>query len=351
MFVNKCNFLTFALMISFILPLGAQAEPILYGQAHVSLDYVEQQAVSHTAVSSNGSRLGLKGDEALGETSRAIWRLESGIDVSGERAFFSTRNRYVGLEGAYGQIIAGVHDTPFKKVRSKIALFEDTIADSRIIMGTTSGGNNDFDERARNMVMYTSPRFYGLLTAKLLYSAGHHDDSIHNNGADEQRQELTSFSLHMKKGPIYFALAHELQSTGPAYADDRKAWRLGGWTRFGTNRLGLLWESLDVGDQQLGTHAAWLVNFQRRIGEGLLGMQYALASSASGNDDTGASYISLGYSYHYTPAIQVYGVFSQTDNGANASYGGPAGGHGDRFQVTTWGQRLSAVSVGMKVRF
>lgn len=330
----------------------AAAETTIYGAVKMSVDSFDDGQNSHTSVSSNSSRFGLKGSEDIGGEQKAIWKLEAGIDASGETGSLGVRNRYVGLEGGYGQIILGAHDTPFKKVRGKAAIFSDTIGDSRTIMGTQTGAKNQMDKRAKNIVQYQTPKMFGLLQGKLMYSAGNHDSTVSENGADDQSLEITSFSLGAKSGALDIGLAWENQSTTQSSEDDKNGLRLAASYKMGDGKVGLAYESLDAGENNILTRNAYLMSYQQKINQGTVGFQYASAEDYDGSSDTGASYAALGYTHKLAKTTSVYIMYAMTDNADNAQFGGAASGHDtDKFKAAGVGEDPSAISLGLVQKF
>ena len=106
------------------------------------------QGARSNRVSSNSSRLGVKGSEDLGDGLTAVWQIESLInigDATGTSGSASTggaignRNTFLGLSSATaGTVVLGRHDTPYKIATRAYDLFTDGIADNRSIMGGQS---------------------------------------------------------------------------------------------------------------------------------------------------------------------------------------------------------------------
>ena len=133
----------------------------VYGKLHVSYDLydrggstVDVPDPSDSEVVSNSSRLGFKGRVDLGETTQALWKFESEIDVVGEIGELKARSRYLGVAGNWGQVLVGIEDTPLKRLAGAYTEFGDTIADRRGILGQVSSGSHLFNVRAKNMITY-----------------------------------------------------------------------------------------------------------------------------------------------------------------------------------------------------
>ncbi|MBI2287129.1 MAG: porin, partial [Nitrosomonadales bacterium] len=128
--------------------LAETANVSFYGIADLSYDFVRNgtsaagvAGANKTNVSSNVSRIGLKGAEALDNGLAVIWQIEQQINIdntteAGGTGTFATRNSFVGLksDGA-GTVLLGRHDTPYKLATRRLDPFADSIADNRALMG------------------------------------------------------------------------------------------------------------------------------------------------------------------------------------------------------------------------
>ncbi|NNC55211.1 MAG: porin, partial [Pseudomonadales bacterium] len=133
-----------------------------YGRANVALhanDFEnaaggEQQ--DNWTLESHISVLGIRGGHTLQENLRAVFQLEyevfvdDGNDGSDDNSEFRQRNSYLGLEGNWGRVIAGKHDTPLKLAQGKLDRFNDMLLGD--LRAAIEGEN-----RADNIVLYTSP--------------------------------------------------------------------------------------------------------------------------------------------------------------------------------------------------
>jgi predicted porin len=185
----------------------------VYGVANVSYDLVTTKnaagnGVTTNKVSSNTSRIGLKGSEDLGDGLSAIWQVESLINIdnagsptnagsaptaaNGGVVFapapalagtlgqanlpgapgnpgntIGNRNTFAGLSSAtLGTVIMGRHDTPYNISTRKMDVFTDGLADNRSLMGGNGGtAAVAFDGRQPDVLAYISPSMGGFTGA------------------------------------------------------------------------------------------------------------------------------------------------------------------------------------------
>jgi hypothetical protein len=105
----------------------ASDELDLYGRVNVTVQHSDEPGNEQAEVRSNASRIGVKGEKELTPGLKAIYQLEWGVNVdSGEdEDDITPRNQFVGLEGAFGTIKLGRHDTALKESQGDFDLFDD----------------------------------------------------------------------------------------------------------------------------------------------------------------------------------------------------------------------------------
>lgn len=166
----------------------AQASNVqIYGRANLGLD--NYSATGSTAgaaadfksrnrIYDSGSRLGFRGTEDLGGGLKAIFQIESGVNVdsgdnngqsglaNGSTGFFASRDSFVGLEGGWGRVTFG-----------RQSLFDSSgamaphYANAQIpwTKGDRFGRLADHVSRQSNLVAYNSPTLRGF-NATLSYA-------------------------------------------------------------------------------------------------------------------------------------------------------------------------------------
>ena len=154
---------------------AANAGVVIYGKIHVSIDYLDaetSEVCSGAGTTPGGgfnvcdrtSRIGFKGSEDLGNGMKAIWKLETAVNIadggSAGGSFGSARNSYIGLAGDWGTFLYGRHDTPYKMAyyASGIDMLGDSFMDSNLLYGHQ-------EWRRDNAIAYVSPNWNGLTIA------------------------------------------------------------------------------------------------------------------------------------------------------------------------------------------
>ena len=81
-------------------------------------------------MSSNSSNIGFRGSEDLGGGLKAIFQIESAINIDTGSGGLGSRNSNVGLSGGWGTVFYGNWDTPYKVITLKADPFFATSAAS-----------------------------------------------------------------------------------------------------------------------------------------------------------------------------------------------------------------------------
>ena len=239
-------------------PMVANADAILYGKVRVATQYHNRSGVNGVedtwGMQDQVSRLGVKGDEDLGNGLKAIYKMEfavnvgdgcdisnANVDVTFNRSVCDShgsptqRNSYVGLDGAFGTVLAGRHDTPMKMSTVKLDFFGDTNADSDAAFGVGdyAKGVGLFDSlRVDGTIAYVSPSFAGFTLAGAVVQTNV------TNQFDQADDFASAYSLAgmYSNGPWYASLAYESLDpaslgvealTGASNLPDYTKWRVG----------------------------------------------------------------------------------------------------------------------------
>lgn len=323
----------------------------IYGKVHVSIDSSDSDDPAVTTdgvgVSSNSSRLGFKGELPAGSM-KFVYQVESEIrfDEGKSGSTLAGRNTYAGLKGAFGKIIVGQYDTPFKTVASKWGIFGDSVGERRSILGAGYLSGNQLNERTKNSIMYTYK------TKTIIFDALYANDPEKGSsgGLDNTQKNVTSLSVRYKNGPLWIGAATEAWE-GHSKMKNGDALRIGAKYKFSMVQIGAFYESINSDTEAQWKRDATGLNAKVKINKTTdIRAQYLVADSVDGTNDTGATKISLGIFHKLDKKAQVYLAYGATDNDANAKYQAADGGHGDEVK-TRLGGNPSAVSLGLVYKF
>lgn len=179
--------------------------PTFYGKANLSLQKIDEEHLGLTTqdnweLLSNASRLGIKGSANINDKLKAIYKFEYEVFLDGESSGsggsnFKQRNSYVGLQGDFGAVIAGKHDTPTKLAQGKVDRFNDLkFGDIKNVMAG--------EQRENNIIIYSSPKIADSLILSLAImpgeenaTSGNDDDGIADHISASATYTMENISL------------------------------------------------------------------------------------------------------------------------------------------------------------
>src|SRR3954454_25372228 len=120
-------------------------------------------------VSTNSSRLGVRGTESLGGGLSAVFQIESSITADNSGGTLAGRETFVGLQGGWGTVKIGYFLSPYDDIQSLFGsapTLQTGILGSQSIWSNTGyvGNTTDtgsFDDRVANSIRYDSPNIAG----------------------------------------------------------------------------------------------------------------------------------------------------------------------------------------------
>jgi predicted porin len=343
----------------------------VYGVANVSYDIVDTGApagsFSSNKVSSNTSRLGLKGTEDLGDGLSAIWQIEQKIDLDNAGGTFGTRNTFLGLKSdAAGTVLLGRHDTPYNISTRKFDMFTDGIADNRSILGGGRANNAvaaSFDGRQPDVVAYISPSLNGL-TGAVAYVAGAEGQTL----ATQTKGNAWSAAGWYNQDALYASLAYEVHNFGTApgtiggagAGEKESAWKAGLSYKFDALTANLAYEKTSdnfgaalggATGVNLWGHSAYYLSGKYDFGKDAVKLAYSKAGSGAAAN-SGASQISVGYDHGLSKRTTVYAQYTRLRNESAGAYQlSPNGTGAPAAALAVAGATPSAFSFGLKHTF
>jgi predicted porin len=373
---------------AFALPLAAQAQTAnvtLYGRLNVDFEFVKAktcaaatqpntgapgtaagcnvglptESTKDTTVnrlSSNSSRLGVRGTESLGGGLNAIFQIESSINGDTNSGNLGGRETFVGLQGSWGKFTVGQFLMPqddLHPIFGNAPTLTTSIFSTAALwaQGPQSKADGGFDARLGNSLRYDSPNFSGFTTA-WQYSTRDSSGTAGGGNFGDHTSELRhayvlGANLIYANGPWNAGISFEHNKdvrTNPLNADgtglDDTDWTITGAYDFGTImqgfglRLGLVYErtkyDTPTGDLKRdfwgvsGTVPVGGGKFYGFYGQAGSGKGGAVDGTAVGNivkgSDTESKMYELTYSYSLSPRTLLYAGYVKINNDSRARY-------------------------------
>ena len=351
--------LTAVVVLAMLLAGTAMAQKMdykLYGQAHLSTDMQSDGDETGILVSSNQTRFGIRGSyETDVEAFTVVFQYENHADFNGEAMGLSTRNSFVGLQGDWGRLIWGRHDSPVYLLGRSVDFFDSRIGELRNV--TQNFGQVGWDLRVPSMLMYSTPLLGDAFTVHAQYRP--------DEGMDDYDFLSTSAVYH--QGGLMIGLGFEMHGKAweaYEYYDEDEEMDVWVMPEESSSALRAV-ASYEAGDLTV----AGLFQMINNVG-GVkdvkaqtfgLGLSYKLEGGIEPKaqfymmdpntdmDDDGASMLVVGLDYHLNQQARLYLAYAMMMNEDGADYVPFFGGHGKQFSgmAAAPGDSPYGVSVGI----
>jgi predicted porin len=344
----KKSLLALAVLASFASAASAQSSVTVYGLVDAGITAERGStdgSITKLATGvQQGSRLGFKGTEDLGNGLKANFQLESGFNLdtgtSAQGGQLFGRQAFVGLSGNFGAVNLGRQYDLLFNALDEIDPFNTGLT------GASTNLMSPGNVRTNNSITYSTPNIQGF-TGNLLYGAGE------KAGSSSQGRTIGA-SAGYANGPVMLAVAYNKLNSAPVTdtADaiaDLKLILVGGTYDFGPVKLHAIYES-EKSDISATDFRDYMIGVSAPIGAGTL-----MASYIDKNDRTsqklGGKQMAIGYSHPVskrTSFYTSYGYIDNDTNGKNTVGDASNGGSGDKQRV---GASSAALTVGMRHKF
>ncbi len=363
--------------VTFYGKLIADIESVKSDKSNLAPFTAPATGASYTAnrVVSNASRFGLKGEDDLGDGMKAIFQIETQVELVGNgfAPFSSVRNTGAGLKDeSLGTVMIANWDTPYKLTHNKIELFDNTTFASATnligrsaavaaVAGVNTAANCDsFVTRKAGVVQYYSPKFAGF-DVKVAFAPASDTYAIANNAATKQNQSLLSASGTFENESVYVAVGYEshndiLAPTATRGTGSNTAARVvGAYTIVPGLMVGATVERLSI--SQVSLASATAVEKASRTGSELMasyktgphnfGLTYAKQGKLGTSVNTGAKQVSARYGFDFSKRTQGFVMYSQLSNDAAGQYNLSAG----QQIASAAGAKFSGFGAGLQHSF
>ena len=279
----------------------------------------------------SGSRIGFKGEEALGNGLKAVFVLEYGLSIDDNTGIAAARQQFVGLgSNTLGQVALGRQYAPGYSASIRADAFGASTAGSGVGYLQAAAGNTIVGggaARINNSVTYTSPKISGF-TASANYGFGENATDTVSNGVSVGNNGFFGAGLNYGNGPLNVDAVYQTRQGSTAALAGRTAtqenvneWFVGASYDF---KIVKLFASYQDQNDKNGTSATEASNKIWNIGatvpvfsNGKVHIQYAdLSWDRSGAGDSDAW--SLGYTHKMSKRTTLYTSYTQVDNDSGA---------------------------------
>jgi predicted porin len=342
-----------AVASAFATPAFAQvpAEIQIYGRINVTAERIETEGSttvpnqSNYELIDNSSRIGIRGNKELTPGLKAIWQVESNVNVTDGGNVFSSRDSFVGLQGAFGTMRAGRTIGPvYYATYDYISMHNhDTGTSSDALLAGTVVGNAGF---MNNTLWYTSPKI-GAITIDAAFSLL---GETRQNPTMEQPRHI-GLVASFDQGPLHAAISYantkndlDLDPTAGTRASDATAFTIGGAYDFRFLVLGALWEMAERDTVTSSIDSDYFrIAAMFPMGQHEFHVNYGWVDGDGGAD---AKQWTLGYNFNITKTTKVYAFYTTVDNESGANFG-----FNTNTTAQSFGAQQSSIAVGVRHNF
>jgi len=326
----------------------------LYGTLNLDFELVNGKQDDGTnptvnRLSSNSSRLGVRGNEYLGRGQVAVFQIESSIQGDTNGGNLGGRETFVGLQGDWGTVKLGRFLTPYDDILpifGNAPTLTSSILSTAAIwaQGPLSKVQGGFDARLGNSLRYETPPLSGF-SGELQYStrdsSGNADGADNGDHASELRHAyVASVGAFYSKGPLDVGVAYERNRSVRFANTNDTALSIAGGYDFGAIaggaglRVGAVYEQLKY-DTPTGDlkRDFWGISATVPVGGGSIYAFWGHAANGRGGAvdgtaiggltkgaDSACDQWEISYSYPLSLRTLLYAGYVRLNNRANASY-------------------------------
>lgn len=309
-------------------PAFAQSNVTVYGVADLYTVTTSGGGARVNALQSggeNGSRLGFKGSEALGNGMKAIFDFQFGsLGLDTDSGIARTRYSFVGLEGGFGKLIAGRIQTPgyYSSYYYDPGMAHFFSAYQFLGRGIAKGGvgasiNTGWNGAARqnNTIEYQLPTFGGL-TTKIDYGFGEQDGKT---VGQQNRQSFYALGFDYANGPLMASYTYQRFDNINGTNADQGEHFIGAKYDFGAFALMGSWQNAKVSNSgNNGTDKLWNLGVRANVSPNMHVMAGYSKADVHGQDADGKGY-TLGLYYGLSKRTHIYTGVSRVTNGGKTT--------------------------------
>ena len=282
----------------------------VYGKVNLTLERSDINAVGEDQVelNSNASRIGFAGKTELDSMFDVIYKVEWEVDPDGDGTTLKQRNSYVGVQGSFGTLFAGINDTPTKMAaEGGVDQFNDLSGDIKNVL--------EGETRASNILFYQSPELAGF-TLNFAPTLG-------EQAANESRRDLFdswSSSLEWSNDMLTLVAAHDDNVASSDFAGVKRYLdidRFVAMLKLGSVTLAGLVQEAENSDTVLGGYesSGWHVSASWKLDDWTLKAQHTENDIDSLNAE--ARLTSLGADYKLGSNTKLFGFYTMLEETRN----------------------------------
>ncbi|MEF8704684.1 MAG: porin [Candidatus Accumulibacter sp. UW26] len=360
----------------------AQTNVTMYGIADAGYVYSQGDALvsgtnEFSGVQSgllSGSRIGFKGEEALGNGLKAIFTLEYSLSIDNNSGIGNTqggglnaRQQFVGLSGGFGTVALGRQYSPGYMATVNNDPAGGAAFEPQSFMTAQAGNTITPNSGARwdNALTYTSPNWGGF-TGKAIYSFGENSSctvagtppttftSLNDNCVSLTDNGRWALGANFATGAFNVDAVYQSRqsvmpvgvvSNSPFWGDDINEWYVGGSFDLKFVKLMASYQDQDDKNATNNDNSTWTVGAVVPLGNFGIHLQYAQTDFDQGLIDGKSNGAMVAGTYALSKRTTAYAGYVWTKNDNDSMGLGPVGG------VGASGETNNTFTVGVRHAF
>jgi predicted porin len=305
--------------------------------------------IKDTAMSDGSSRIILSGTEDLGGGMAAIFQVDNrfnGNDGTSGGAYSATPqgllaggNTFVGVKGGFGEVRFGNLDTHYGKGLDEFGARATSLgASSTSLMDYIGANPIAVTSRTKNVIRYNTPVMSGF-SAQIDYSTApfqieggsNYQTSTTLTTINPGKGQASHAEINYRVGPIFAGISiwdakvenvTNAVALAPTAKSGEESMKLYGSYDLGIAKIGAQYDDskLKFGSAADQKRKASHIAVTAPVGPGAVLFQYSKAQGISGQSDTGATQVSIGYDYSLSKRTSVGVNYSKINNESKAAY-------------------------------
>jgi predicted porin len=300
----------------------------------------------------SGSRLGFKGEEALGNGLKAIFQLEYGLNIDNNSGIGATggvnaRQQFVGLAGGFGTVALGRQYSPGYQATANNDPAGGAAFEPQSYMTNQAGNTITPNNSARwdNALSYTSPNWGGF-TGKAIYSFGENSSctvagvtstSLNDRCVSTTDNSRYALGANFASGAFNVDAVYQVRQSvmpagvnnnSPLWGDDINEWYIGGSFDLKFVKLMGSYQDQDDKNRINNDNSTWTVGAVIPVGNFGIHLAYAQTDFDSGVIDGKSNGAMVAGTYALSKRTTAYAGYVWNKNDRDSLPLGPVGGVG-----------------------
>ncbi|MEF8737045.1 MAG: porin [Candidatus Accumulibacter necessarius] len=317
----------------------------------------------------SGSRLGFKGEEALGNGLKAIFTLEYSLNIDNNSGVGSTgglnaRQQFVGLAGGFGTVALGRQYSPGYQATANNDPAGGALFEPQSYMTAQAGNTITPNSAARwdNALSYTTPNWGGF-TGKAIYSFGENSSctvagvtvsSLNDRCVSTTDNSRYALGANFATGAFNVDAVYQVRQSvmpagvnnnSPLWGDDINEWYIGGSFDLKFVKLMASYQDQDDKNRINNDNSTWTLGAVIPVGNFGIHLAYAQTDFDSGVIDGKTNGAMVAGTYALSKRTTAYAGYVWTKNDNDSLGLGPVGG------VGAPGETNNTFTVGMRHSF